>query len=271
MDVFWRLVPTLCLIVALHTSVLGATSSHCRRAESASFVVVSDSSLHDAQQTAELCEAWRARLQDQWCQKRDAAWTPKCEVVIHASRGGYVGAVGYGSAQTYASSLINRERGSHMTVRRIDICGDGQLGIAALPHELTHLVLADLFGGRQAPRWADEGLAVLADPRDKQVLHQRDLASCLARGTEFRLGELLLIESYPHPSRVPAFYGQSDSLAAFLIGRDEPTKFIEFLRRAMEQGYDRALKETYSIENVTQLERQWRAWCVASMHGKSGG
>ena len=39
---------------------------------------------------------------------------------------------------------------------------------AVLPHEITHVILADFFTEQQIPRWADEGLAVLAEPLDEQ-------------------------------------------------------------------------------------------------------
>jgi hypothetical protein len=244
---------------SLPASAINAMRGDSRRAESANFVVVSGSSQHSAVRTAELCETWRAKIHQQWCvEKRTSAWQPQCDVVIHAGRGDYLAAVGRGGAQTSASSLINLNQDKGGLRRRIDICGEGQFGIAALPHELTHMVLADLFDGRQPPRWADEGLAVLADPDPKQLLHQRDLANCLANRTEFRLLELMSMESYPDPSRLPAFYGQSASLAAFLVARAEPSQLIEFLRLASKHGYDRALRQIYSIDDVNQLELLWR-------------
>ena len=48
---------------------------------------------------------------------------------------------------------------------------------------MTHVVLADLLNGRQPPRWADEGMAILADTRDKQLLHERDLTAAVAGRT----------------------------------------------------------------------------------------
>jgi hypothetical protein len=241
------------------TIATNTTRGDFRRAESANFVVVSGSPQHSAIQVAELCETSRAKSRKQWCEeKRETAWQPKCDVIIHASRRDYLAAVGRGGTQTFASTLIKFQKDKGVVHRRIDICGDGQLGLAALPHELTHMVLADLFNGRQPPRWADEGLAVLSDPGRKQLLHQRDLANCLSNRTEFRLLELMTLESYPDASRVPAFYGQSASLATFLIDRAEPSQFIEFLRLASQQGYDHALKEIYSIDDVNHLDRLWR-------------
>jgi hypothetical protein len=123
---------------------------------------------------------------------------------------------------------------------------------------MTHVVLADLLGGTQPPRWADEGMAMLADTPDKQSLHERDLREGLNRGLAFSTAEPVTTDTYPHSSRVPDFYGQSASLTAFLVMRDKPSKFIEFLRATQEHGYDQALRETYDIQSLRELERLWR-------------
>jgi hypothetical protein len=167
--------------------------------------------------------------------------------------------VGAGGTQTFASSWIESSRDKKVSKRRIDLRGDGQLGIAAIPHEMTHVLLADLLGGVQPPRWADEGMALLADAPTKQLLHERDLREGLNRGLAYSVAELVTTDTYPRPSRVPAFYGESASLTAFLVTRDKPSKFIEFLRTTKEHGYDQALKETYDIANLRELERLWQA------------
>jgi hypothetical protein len=247
-----------------------AIAGSASRAESASFVVTSQAARIDARQAARTCECWRSKLQQFWCGGQRDAWSPKCQIVVHASRGSYLGVVGAGGAATYGSSLLDFGKDKQVASRRIDIRGDSPLGMAALPHELTHVVLADLLDGRQPPRWADEGMAILADARDKQLLHERDLTNGLASRVAFRVAELMAIENYPHPSRVPAFYGQSASLTAFLAHRDDPAKFVEFLRRALDQGYDAALRQVYAIENVGELERLWREQRLAWRSGYHG-
>jgi hypothetical protein len=102
-------------------------------------------------------------------------------------------------------------------------------------------------------------MAILADSASKQSLHERDLRDGLGRGLAFSAAELLTSDNYPHSSRVPAFYGQSASLTSFLVTRDRPPRFIEFLRASQERGYDRALQDTYGISNLRELERLWQA------------
>ena len=69
---------------------------------------------------------------------------------------------------------------------------------------------------------------------------------------------------------MPAFYGQSASLTAFLAHRDDPAKFLEFLRRALDGGYDAALKQVYAIDHVGELERLWREQRLAWRSGYHG-
>jgi hypothetical protein len=255
----WMALSLACLAGGPLLENAEAVRGTAARAESDSFVVVNRSWRHDARQVAGHCEELRAKLACYWCgESSQQAWSPKCELVVHAGRQDYLAVVGPGGAATFGSSLLDFGRQRQISRRRIDIRGDCPAGIAAVPHELTHIVLAELLG-RQPPRWADEGMALLADSRQKQLLHQRDLAHGLASGRAFRLAELLALEAYPHASRVPAFYGQSASLAAWLAQRGEPAKLVEFLRASEQHGYDQALREIYSIDGIGGLERLWRA------------
>jgi len=256
------------LWVACSLALLGAEADGSQwQSTSANFTVRNYSPSHDARQVAQHCERWRAKLQKYWTSDEHRAWSPKCEVVVHAGARSYLSALGNGASATFGSSLIRFGTNKQVTHRTIDFRGDSPHGLATVPHEMTHVVLADLLDGRQPPRWADEGMAVLADSRDKQLLHERDLSSGLAGRLAFRVGELLTMDSYPHHSRVAAFYGQSASLTACLAKRDDPAKFVNFLRRALDDGYDRALREVYQIDNVAHLERVWTESRQSGYHG----
>ncbi|MCE9525740.1 MAG: hypothetical protein K8R36_06770 [Planctomycetales bacterium] len=213
----------------------------------------------DARTVAKLCEAWRTHLRVTWCPKPEVfVWTTKCDIVVHATKTSYVAAVGRGAERTAGSSLIDF-KDKQVSLRRIDLLAEGGRGLAALPHEMTHVVLADLFGGRQPPRWADEGIAMLGDSKEKQKLHQQDLEAAFGQGLHFRAVDLMTMQGYPQPHRMGAFYGQSASLASYLAHRDQPAKFVTFLKGSMEKGYDQALRDVYAIDGVGELERLWAA------------
>lgn len=178
--------------------------------------------------------------------------------MLHGSLRGYVSAVGRGSERTVGSSLVKVD-GGKILKRRIDLLGGKTEFLrAALPHELTHIVLKERFVTSTMPRWADEGIAILADTSAKQGRHQNDLVNALANGTTYRAGILMTLADYPRPARFGVFYGQSASLAAFLLKRKSPKDFMAFIERSRVAGYDSALRSVYNISNVTQLDYMWR-------------
>ncbi len=174
------------------------------------------------------------RLRDELCAKwhaadRAAAWTPKCDVVLHPNDASYLREVGAGAISTVASSLVDHKDGS-ICLRRVDVRSQqSQWQTAALPHELTHVILADCFVGRLVPRWIDEGAALLADPAEKQLRHKAEMAGALADRSAFRVVELLTLEDYPAGNRWGAFYGQSLSLVEYLT-QQRSTERIHPLR-----------------------------------------
>ena len=127
------------------------------------------------------CESLRAELTRKWLGDSTASqpWTARCYVVVHPSIDSYLREVGSGGKNTLGSSLTKTENG-RIVSRRIDLRGDvAEPLCAALPHELTHVLLADVFPGETLSRWADEGIAMLADPPEKLARHGQDLRAAL--------------------------------------------------------------------------------------------
>jgi len=206
---------------------------------------------------AEQCYSIRRQLHARWSGDRALQpWKPRCRIVVHATRAGYLNAVGRGAAQTSGSSLI-RFDGSRIVERRIDLLADGGGELPALAHELTHVVLADRFGGRQPPHWADEGIALLSDSAEKQALHRRDCQLALRSGRALRLAEIVRLERFTSGEEAAAFYGQSLSLVDFLVRQAGPARFLAFVETGMDNGYDRALRQCYDIDGLGALECQW--------------
>lgn len=233
-------------------------SQNAYLADTTNFVVRSPSGHPNASKVAQHCESLRNDLQKRWCGDMDtAAWQPKCEVILHPNSNSYITAVGRGGSQTSGSSLIQFDRLGNVCVRQIDLRATQQGQQSALPHELTHVVLADCFGGRQPPRWADEGVALLADSKEKQARHQKDLDLTIRNKTTPRLAQLLVPERYPFGAHRGTFYGQSLSLVEFLVNRDSSERFIRFAQQSLEAGYDTALQEHYQIDSVGELDRLW--------------
>lgn len=233
--------------------------------ETANFRIYGIGGSNDAARIASDLESLRSRLVRTWLgEKQLPAWSPKCELRIHTTANAYAQAVGQDQFATVGASRVDLT-GRRVSLRRIDVRAD-QAGwfAAALPHELTHVIMTDEFLGSELPNWADEGMAVLADSPRKQSLHLRDFQAGRASGTDFRLADLVCQPCYPAAARVPVFYGQSLSLVKFLVDRKSPSGFVGFLHRIKQVGCDAALAETYGFHDVGELERRWLAAADAS-------
>jgi hypothetical protein len=227
--------------------------------ETENFQVCCEKSGASAKELAERAESLRGALISKWLgNATPEMWRPRCQIFLYANKRSYVAAVGPGSEHTAGSSLVNADR-QQITRRRIDLVGDQtEFLSAALPHELTHVILRDRFPAAPPPRWADEGMATLADTLAKQGRHHKDLLDALASGTTFRAGNLLAMEDYPRADRFGAFYGECVSLTEFLVDRSTPQQFVEFVARANRDGYDAALETCYGIHGARELDREWR-------------
>jgi hypothetical protein len=145
-----------------------------------------------------------------------------------------------------------------VVVRRIDLrCDDPNLLVAVLPHETTHVVLAGQFGDIPVPRWADEGMAVLSEPRDRVERHLQNLTRCRQDGHLLGLRRLMQLENYPDPQYLGAFYAQSVSLVDYLAADKGPQVFARFLRDGLRGGYEPALQKHYGCRNFEELEQRW--------------
>lgn len=205
------------------------------------------------------CEALREELAKKWLVDDScAAWSTPCVVVVHGTAAEYFAAAGKGGEKSSGVSTLRYDRGT-VIYRRIDLRShDRDPAIAALPHELTHVVLADRFGDRPLPRWADEGMAILADQAEKQAGHERDMRQSMGGSAPFRLPELLAQEEYPSAERVAMFYAQSASLVRYLASRAPPSVILDFLTTAQRRGYETAVREHYGLASLAELEREWQ-------------
>lgn len=245
----------LCVVLGADESAINGSA---RQAASANFQIDCRSQKHDARQVARLCERWRDKLFATWRPQDEASdWKVDCRVVVHSSRQSYAAAVGRGSEYSLGSSWVEFDK-QLVSRRLIDLLPDSSDELTALAHELTHVVVADYFDGKQLPRWADEGMAILADSDAKRRLHQRDLQQALAQRKAFHAAHLLGATDYPEASRIPAFYGQSASLVAFLCKQDKPSKFLEFVQLAMKEGHESSIREVYGLSGHAELEQRWR-------------
>ena len=228
-------------------------------AESANFRVFHAQSQEVAERAAAVAEKTRAAMQQKWFGGVGDAWSPKCDLYLHATGEDYSRATGVRNSPGHSS--IRAENG-RVVVRRIDLhCDEPNMLLAVLPHETTHVVLAGEFGEQMVPRWADEGMAVLTEPRDKIERHLANLEHCRQDNRLFRLRDLMQLEDYPRNANyVGPFYAQSVSLVEFLSKQHGPQEFTRFLHDGMRYGYDKALERHYGFRGFGDLEQRWNQY-----------
>ncbi len=212
-----------------------------------------------AERVAAIAEATRSAQGKRWGSPgAGSAWSPRCELYLFPDRRSYADATGQPENSPGISSMAND--GTRVLSRRMNLRADNpRLLTATLPHEVTHIVLADLFVTRMIPRWADEGLAVLAEPAAEQHRRQADLKGPLDSGRVFEAGKLMTMD-YPEPKDWKLFYAQSVSLTRFLVDQGPPERFIQFVREAQRLGPEPALRDIYQIDGLSALQERWLAY-----------
>jgi hypothetical protein len=209
-----------------------------------------------AEQVARAAEAARAAAFERWSGPPRGDWKPGCNVYLYATAADYAKATNK-SASSPGHATYKAEGGA-VTARRLDVRADEpNLLAGVVPHEATHLVLGDLFAEVPLPRWADEGMAVLSEPRGRIDRYLQTLNACRQRGQLLPLEKLLAKADYPDAASVTVFFVESVSVVDYLVGVNGPRAFVEFMRDTQRGNVDAALKKHYQCANVAELQARW--------------
>ena len=121
-----------------------------------------------AEAAGQAAEAARAVQAKRWGSPAlQRPWAPRCDIYLYPNGKAFAQETNQPENSPGFSTMVSN--GNRVTARRTNLRADHpQLLTAILPHEVTHVVLADLFTTQQIPRWADEGIAVLAEPTAEQ-------------------------------------------------------------------------------------------------------
>jgi hypothetical protein len=235
---------------------LGRTAEGWSVAETTNYRIYYTGAHAWAERTAQVAERTRARMYRKWFGEEAPSWDPKCDIFLHATAPDYSRATGVPPSSPGHSSF--RLDGGRVLGRRIDLhCDDAGILDGVLPHEATHVVLAGNFGTQPIPRWADEGIAVLTEPRDKIDRHLRNLPRHRDDRQLFALRQLMQMSDYPEATRVGAFYAQSVSLVEFLSKERDAQVFTQFVRDGLRSGWETALQRHYGYRGFDELEQRW--------------
>jgi hypothetical protein len=234
---------------------------HCFVAESANFRISWCTTDRELRELAERCELLAAVAKSSWPGKdRSAVWMPKCDVIVHRNLGEYVQALGPGSEQTTGCATIRLDEG-RVVLRRIDLRADGiDWNTEALPHELTHVVLADRFCRTQIPPWADEGIALLAESPERMKQRLTELRQTASGGFRYGARDLIDVRTSPQPAFRALFYGQSLALVSLLLDCGSREQLLQFVEASEVKGFDAALRDIYGDRRMSEFEQRFREY-----------
>jgi hypothetical protein len=230
-------------------------------AETPNFRVFWSTEESDLRALAERCEQLAATSKQAWLGKDQASlWTPKCDVVVHAEMAAYIQAMGPASEQTSGCATIRLD-GGRVVVRRIDLRADAlDWRSETLPHELTHVILANRFSRTRISPWADEGIAMLGETPEKLKRRLADLRGVAAVGTVYTVGDLMNVRTCPDPAYRAAFYGQSLALVSLLLDSGSRRQLLQFVETSQSKGVEAALHDVYGIREGAEFERHFRQY-----------
>jgi tetratricopeptide (TPR) repeat protein len=236
---------------------LSKTNDGWQVAETANFRVYHTQSRETAEDVAKVAERTRSEMQRKWFGDAGETWKPQCEIFLYPTAQDYSKATK--ESETSPGHSTTYCEGSRVTARQIHLhCDDPAMLSAVLPHETTHVALAGQFGDKPLPRWADEGIAVLTEPRDKIDRYLTRLPDYGRQQQLFTVRQLMQCDDWPEARRIPAFYAQSVSLMEFLANDKGPQTLTRFLRDGQRTGYEKAVQKHYGFKDFTELEQEWR-------------
>ncbi len=209
-----------------------------------------------AESVARTAEEKRGAIFAKWSAAPGRKWQPKCEIVIHPDADLFARATKLPAGSTGRAD-VTLTNGEAVT-RRIDLrADDATVAEDALPRELTHVILADLFPATAPPKWAALGMAVLSESPEQLGRYRRTVAKCDRDGELQPVGKVLAATDVPVKA-VTGFAVASVSLVDFLVRWKGEKHFVGFLRDAQRYGFDSGLKRQYQVADSRELETLWR-------------
>jgi hypothetical protein len=223
-----------------------ATQAGWKNVETASFRIWYHGDRAVASELGRIAEMQREAIFTRWSGLPGGPWEPRCDIYLHVNGSALATATGLNPSAT-GHALVSLDAG-RVTVRRIDLRSDDVTAAeVALPRELTHILLADLFPNRPPPRWAVEGMAVLATPQAELDRYLRTASRVRQGGESLTVADLLQLND-PPSDRVTGYVVGSTALVEFLVRWKGEKAFTTFLRDSQRYGLEQAMKRQYGYD-----------------------
>ena len=128
-----------------------------------------------------------------------------------------------------------------------------------LPHELTHVVMEEWFGGRGIPRALNEGLAMYVEEGTHDD-YEEISARWVKEGQYFHLKDLFGFRNYP--PQVGVFYCESASVTRYLISHltaDQFNAMMDGLKKGEDMNTALCTATGKVGDLLTSVEENWVA------------
>ena len=201
-----------------------------------------------AGQIALLAEDLRLQLANDWLGNELPNWEHVCIVRVDTTAERMTGSTTF----EFTDAGV---RGWRMSLRGPLV----RIVESLLPHEIAHTILATHFR-RAVPRWADEGIALMAEDELDRRRVRAMVKSSFASGRLLPIETLLDTDEYPaDKQQLRLLYSQSASLTEFLLisGR---RSFLKFVAAGMEHDWTVAIRQVYGFASLDECEQHWHAW-----------
>lgn len=220
--------------------------------DSASFVVKFQGRKATAEELIRAAEKARAEVFERWSGPAGGDWSPKCEIVLHPTADAFAAATGLPATASGRAEVKLSE--GKVASRRIDLRADDETLIeTALPRELTHIILADLYPSKPPPAWAALSMAVLSTNPDEVDRYLKTARRC-ARDGELPSAESVLAAETVPAKGVTGFHAGSVAVAEYLVRWKGEKMFTAFVRDGLRYGPEAALKRQYGLTDPRELD-----------------
>jgi hypothetical protein len=228
-------------------------------AESSHFSVWSKVSAAESISIAHRSEQLRSELQKCWLMEDVPQWRCRCHVVIHPDLAAYRGLLPGESSASVGCTTITTDHGE-VIFRRIDLRSDVMdWEQNALPHEMTHVILADRFPRERLPIWLNEGLAMLSEQPALRARRDQVLRAALSRGAIPSLRLLLQQDGNLERISPELAYAVHSSIVFYLERIGGRQRLGEFAELMLHTDCETALNEIFALSGgIDELERRWR-------------
>jgi hypothetical protein len=220
--------------------------------DSASFVVKFQGRKATADELIRAAEKARADVFDRWSGPAGGDWSPKCEIVLHPTADAFAAATGLPATASGRAEVKLAE--GKVASRRIDLRADDETLVeTALPRELTHVILADLYPSKPPPAWAALAMAVLST-NPEEVDRYLNTARRCARDGELPSAETVLTAEAVPAKGVTGFHAESVAVAEYLVRWKGEKMFTAFVRDSLRYGPEAGLKRQYGLTDPRELD-----------------